>query len=156
MLPEQMIAALLVLAAIFSYVNERFLGISPTIGMLLISLLGLFVLKNPKTIAFAPMALAIGVVLIGRFVSVVVAIRFWRIRQGPSSTEFQFAMLMTWGGLRGAISIALLLSLPASAERELLFDMTYAVVVFSLIVQGLTIGRLFTSSQLQRISELQN
>ena len=37
--PEQMIAALLVIAAIFSYFNERFLGISATIGMLLISLL---------------------------------------------------------------------------------------------------------------------
>ena len=38
MQPEQVIAVLLVLAAVFSYVNERFLGISPTIGMLLLSL----------------------------------------------------------------------------------------------------------------------
>ena len=63
-------------------------------------------------------------------------------------------MLRTWGGLRGAISIALLLSLPTSIHRDLLFDITYAVVVFSLIVQGLTIGRLFTNSQLQQMAEL--
>ncbi len=43
---------------------------------------------------------------------------------------------------------------PVSPQRDLLFDMTYAVVVFSLIIQGLTIGRLFTSSQLQHMAEL--
>jgi CPA1 family monovalent cation:H+ antiporter len=102
------------------------------------------------------MALAIVVVLIGRFVSVAVPIRIWRIRQKPSFAEFQLSLLMTWGGLREAISIALLLSLPASTERELLFDMTYAVVVFSLTIQGLTIGRLFTCSQLQQMAKLKS
>lgn len=61
---------------------------------------------------------------------------------------------MTWGGLRGAISIALLLSLPSSDDRKLLFDMTYAVVVFSLVIQGLTIGRLFNRQQLERLADL--
>jgi CPA1 family monovalent cation:H+ antiporter len=48
---------------------------------------------------------------------------------------------MTWGGIRGGISIALALSLPASAARELILVITYTVVVFSILVQGLTVGR---------------
>jgi CPA1 family monovalent cation:H+ antiporter len=128
--------------------------IEEVINAVLFLLLGLFVLKNPNSIEIIPMVVAIVVVLIGRFVSVAIPIRCWRIRQRPSLTEFQLSTLMTWGGLRGAISIALLFSLPTSNHRDLLFDMTYAVVVFSLIVQGLTIGRLFTSSQLQQMAEL--
>ena len=47
--------------------------------------------------------------------------------------------IMTWGGLRGGISVALALSLPAGSERELVLAMTYVLVVFSILVQGLTI-----------------
>ncbi len=50
--------------------------------------------------------------------------------------------VLTWGGLRGGISVALALSLPAGPERELLLALTYCVVVFSILVQGLTIGKL--------------
>lgn len=47
--------------------------------------------------------------------------------------------VLTWGGLRGGISVALVLALPAGESRDLLLAMTYAVVVFSILVQGLTI-----------------
>jgi CPA1 family monovalent cation:H+ antiporter len=50
--------------------------------------------------------------------------------------------ILTWGGLRGGISVALALSLPAGANREAILAVTYAIVVFSIIVQGLTIGKL--------------
>jgi CPA1 family monovalent cation:H+ antiporter len=56
--------------------------------------------------------------------------------------------VLTWGGLRGAISVALALSLPrqvdgvAVPEREVVLVVTYVVVVFSVLVQGLTIGPL--------------
>ena len=50
--------------------------------------------------------------------------------------------ILTWGGLRGGISVALVLALPASDERNLLLNITYLVVLFSIIIQGLTIGRL--------------
>lgn len=51
-------------------------------------------------------------------------------------------IIMTWGGLRGAISIALALGLTAEMHRDLFLVMTYVVVIFSIIVQGLTVGKL--------------
>ena len=51
-------------------------------------------------------------------------------------------MIMTWGGIRGGISIALALSLQPEMERELFLTVTYVIVVFSIIGQGLTIGPL--------------
>jgi len=49
---------------------------------------------------------------------------------------------MTWGGLRGGISIALALGLTQDMHRDLFLVITYVVVVFSIIVQGLTVGKL--------------
>jgi CPA1 family monovalent cation:H+ antiporter len=54
---------------------------------------------------------------------------------------------MTWGGLRGGISVALALSLPNGPEREALLTVTYIIVIFSILVQGLTIERFVSSKQ---------
>jgi len=82
--------------------------------------------------------LAIPVVLLARWASVGLPVRLmqrWR-RFTPGAIT-----VMTWGGLRGGISVALALSLPAeSSARELLIAVTYVVVVFSILVQGLTVG----------------
>ncbi len=56
------------------------------------------------------------------------------------------ARVLTWGGLRGGISVALALSLPAGAERDAIVTLTYCVVVFSILVQGLTISRVVERS----------
>ncbi len=84
-------------------------------------------------------ACAIGIVLLARFVSLIIPVQFFRRRLefAPYATT-----LMTWGGLRGGISIALALSLPPTANRDLLLTVTYGVVVFSIVVQGLSIGTL--------------
>jgi CPA1 family monovalent cation:H+ antiporter len=52
---------------------------------------------------------------------------------------------MTWGGLRGGISIALALGLQQEMHRDLFLVITYMVVVFSILVQGLTVGMLVKS-----------
>ena len=49
---------------------------------------------------------------------------------------------MTWGGLRGGISVALALSLPAGREREIVLGVTYIVVIFSILAQSLTLKRI--------------
>ena len=49
---------------------------------------------------------------------------------------------MTWGGLRGGISIALALSVPNDFNKDILVTITYVIVCFSILVQGLTIGKL--------------
>jgi len=49
--------------------------------------------------------------------------------------------VLTWGGLRGGISVALVLQLPDGTERDILLALTYAVVVFSILIQGLSIGK---------------
>ncbi|HEY5922184.1 MAG TPA: cation:proton antiporter [Kofleriaceae bacterium] len=50
--------------------------------------------------------------------------------------------MLTWGGLRGGISVALALSLPNGPERDIILVITYCIVVFSILVQGTTLGRL--------------
>ncbi|MBU0484522.1 MAG: sodium:proton antiporter [Proteobacteria bacterium] len=83
--------------------------------------------------------LAIGITLLGRFISVAGLVSIMRpFRQFTDNA----IKIMTWGGLRGGISVALALSIPASDERNLILVMTYSVVVFSILVQGLTIEKL--------------
>jgi CPA1 family monovalent cation:H+ antiporter len=84
-------------------------------------------------------AAAVPLSVAARFAGVALPIGFLRMRR--SFGRGTVAML-TWGGLKGGISLALALSLPEFAGRELVLGATYAVVVFSLLAQGLTVGRL--------------
>jgi len=59
-------------------------------------------------------------------------------------------LLLTWSGVRGGISVALALSLPPGPERDVILMLTYCVVVFSILVQGLTVGRLARAVGLSR------
>lgn len=83
--------------------------------------------------------IVIPVLLISRYISLLLPIKLY-------SKKLDFVpktnVIMTWGGLRGGISIALALSLTTVMERELFLVITYIVVVFSILVQGLTVGKL--------------
>jgi len=61
--------------------------------------------------------------------------------------------ILTWGGLRGGISVALALSIPAGTERDLIVAVTYVIVVFSILVQGLTIGKLVKATAVKDKNE---
>ncbi len=87
--------------------------------------------------------LTVFIVLLGRWVSVSLPIRILRNYQEFSPHVIK---ILTWGGLRGGISVALALSMPASPEREIILTITYIVVIFSIIVQGLSIGKLIQFS----------
>ena len=79
--------------------------------------------------------------LVARFVAVVVPVTLLRPFKG---FESGITRIMTWGGLKGGISVALVLALPDSEWTPLMLACTYVVVLFSIIVQGLTVGRLAT------------
>ncbi len=113
------------------------------LNSVLFLLIGLEVL----VIAFSPdhaslALLAIPIVLIARLIAVAVPISLLSLR-----TDFESGAIriLTWAGLRGGISVALALSLPPSEYKPIILTMTYAVVVFSILVQGMTVERLVRS-----------
>lgn len=83
--------------------------------------------------------IVIPLLLLARYISLLLPIKLY-------SKKLDFVpktnLIMTWGGLRGGISIALALSLTQSMERDLFLVITYVVVVFSILIQGLTVGKL--------------
>lgn len=83
--------------------------------------------------------LMIPLILLARLVAVGVPIGIMRRHREFSPMAVS---IMTWGGLRGGISVALALSLAPGEMRDVLLTVTYIVVAFSIIVQGLTIGPL--------------
>jgi CPA1 family monovalent cation:H+ antiporter len=106
------------------------------LNSVLFLLIGLEVLVVGISVELAMIAaVAIPIVLAARLISVAVPISLLSLRRTYSRGAIA---ILTWGGLRGGISVALALSLPATAYKPAILAATYAVVVFSIIVQGLT------------------
>jgi len=82
---------------------------------------------------------AIFIVLFARFISIWIPSLIVPFKPRLSRGSIT---LLVWGGLRGGVSIALVISVTSGAYAELLLEMTYFVVVFSIVVQGLTVGKL--------------
>jgi CPA1 family monovalent cation:H+ antiporter len=85
---------------------------------------------------------AVPLVLAARFISVSLPLRLLR-RQG--SWQDKTSLILTWGGLRGGLAVAMALSIPRSNWRDAIVTITYVIVIFSILVQGLTLGRLVRS-----------
>ena len=117
-------------------------AVDEILNAVLFTLMGMVILGISES--FRPVYLvaglcAIPLVLLARAVSVGVTMPLTKLRRdGESMGQLG---LLTWGGLRGGISIALALSLTDEMSREVIVYLTYTVVVFSILVQGLTIGR---------------
>jgi len=90
-------------------------------------------------IALKVSAITIAIVLLARLIAVAVPVLFVDRKSHAAGTVIP---IMTWGGLKGGVSVALVLSLPESEWKTLLLTATYMVVIFSIVVQGLTISPL--------------
>jgi CPA1 family monovalent cation:H+ antiporter len=109
------------------------------LNAVLFVMVGLELLRLDYDSAYAwAAALAIPAVLLARLLSVALAALVPGLR---ADFPPYVIGILTWGGLRGGISVALALSLPNSKFRDALITVTYAVVVFSIVVQGLTLAR---------------
>ncbi len=121
-----------------TYVDKFWELLDILLNTLLFVLIGMeiLVLTFQYNYIFAGL-LAIPIVLICRYASLLLPVKFFRKKLAfvPNTT-----LIMTWGGLRGGISIALALGLSVEMDRNLFLVITYVVVVFSIIVQGLTIS----------------
>jgi CPA1 family monovalent cation:H+ antiporter len=84
-----------------------------------------------------PGLVAIVVVLVARLVSIYGPTKFMKRTFSPQTVK-----VLVWGGIRGGVSIALALSIPKNEYSTAVLSITYCVVVFSIVVQGLTIGKL--------------
>jgi CPA1 family monovalent cation:H+ antiporter len=112
-----------------------------TVLFVLIGLEVLILAFSGKTAIAA--VLAIPMVLLVRLVCVGVPVRLLAMSRAFSPGVVK---VLTWGGLRGGISVALALSIPPGPERDVILPVTYTVVVFSILVQGLTLGRVIAAA----------
>lgn len=85
--------------------------------------------------------LIVPLVVLSRWACVGVSMQVMRRKFGFTLTPYA-AEIVTWSGLRGGISVALALALPPVPERQIILTLTYIVVLFSILVQGLTVGPL--------------
>jgi CPA1 family monovalent cation:H+ antiporter len=109
------------------------------LNAVLFLLIGLEVLVMPFSPQFIYAgAAAIGITLLSRWITVAGIGGLIRLRRPIIRGA---TTILTWGGLRGGISVALALSLPVGGGRNLILAITYAVVIFSIFVQGLSVER---------------
>ncbi|MFH1830293.1 MAG: sodium:proton antiporter [Pseudomonadota bacterium] len=119
--------------------------IDEILNALLFVLIGFYLLMLPlEPHELTVGGLAIVVVLLGRYISVGAIVAFFRLRRPVTP---KVVSMLTWGGIRGGISIALALSIPVDQPREIIVSITYIVVAFSILVQGLTIRKLIKEKQ---------
>lgn len=104
----------------------------------------LLLIKDLNEYLFAG-GICIMVVLLSRWVSIFLPTKFMSFKHRFSP---QTVKVLVWGGIRGGVSIALALSIPQNQYSQIIISITYCVVVFSIIVQGLTIAKVANPKKL--------
>ena len=121
------------------YIDKFWKMIDEVLNAILFLLIGFEMLIVPFTFTlFWLGCVTIIIVLLARFISVAIPISILKYKK---TFEKNAIPILTWGGLRGGISVALALSLPESMFGDVFVSITYIIVLFSIIVQGLTIGK---------------
>jgi CPA1 family monovalent cation:H+ antiporter len=122
-----------------AYVRSFWTLVDEILNALLFLLLGMELLVVPFALGqLGLLAAAIVLVLLSRVLIVLPWGAFYGARHGERGAT----AILSWGGLHGALSLALALSLPSGPERVVVLAATYAVVAFSVVAQGLTFSRL--------------
>ena len=129
-------------------------GIDDTLNSLLFVMMG-FIVIMVHSLPMAPLGIsilvAIVVCLVARAVSVFIPLAILTGSSVLKANTMAMTKLFTWAGLRGGLALALALSLPDGPEKPLIVNMTFGVVAFSILIQGSTIGKLFSQSFLKKI-----
>jgi CPA1 family monovalent cation:H+ antiporter len=121
------------------YVRGFWTLVDEILNALLFLLLGLEVLVVPINFRLAGLwGLAIVLVIAAR----VLVVLPWGLHFNAAASRRGAGLILSWGGLHGALSLALALSLPAGGPKGLILSTTFAVVVFSVLVQGLSFAPL--------------
>ncbi|MFL9829377.1 sodium:proton antiporter [Flavobacterium sp. ST-87] len=122
------------------YVDGFWELIDEILNALLFVLIGLelLVIKTDEKILLAAIII-LGITLITRYISIFIPSISVRLKEKITQKT---RLILTWGGLRGGISIALALSINPEYHKEIWVTITYVIVCFSILVQGLTIGKL--------------
>lgn len=121
------------------YLDKFWELIDEFLNALLFMLIGLQMVLLPFITQYIFIGIiAIILLLLCRYLSLIIPIFFIKDKKLYNART---AVIMTWGGLRGGISVGLALGLPDGPYREIILSITYIIVIFSIIVQGLTTGK---------------
>lgn len=122
------------------YIDKFWELLDEILNALLFVLIGLelLVIKSSQTVIIVALIMIV-IVLITRYISVLIPSMFIRLKEEISQKTI---LILTWGGLRGGISIALALSIPNELGKDIWVTITYVIVCFSILVQGMSIGKM--------------
>lgn len=127
------------------YIDQFWELVDGLLNTLLFAFIGLELMLLPFTWLHGLVALIVAAaVLFSRLITIVPGIFFMRYFSDKTILSGTTRILV-WGGLRGGVSVALVLSLPLGPERDLLIKLTYIIVLLSILVQGMSISYLVRS-----------
>ena len=126
-------------------------AIEEVLNAMLFVVIGLHVAIMPSEGLPPSATIAVLVCLLARWISVNLSLNALSVAGALKADRLGLTNLLTWGGLRGGLAVAMAMSLPDGPDKPVILHMTYDVVMFSIIVQGLSIARLFSAERLSRL-----